>query len=107
MVELLESARRAAAQAANAVLTAAYWEMGRRVIEFEQGGSERATYGEGLLKRLSRDLVLRFGRGFSLTNFKQFREFYLLYSDVEGKRLLSGRSWQGHRCKKVRQRLTY
>jgi predicted nuclease of restriction endonuclease-like (RecB) superfamily len=83
MVELLESARRAASRAVNAAMTATYWEMGRRVVEFEQGGSERARYGEGMLKRLTRDLTLRFDRGFSLTNLKQSRKFFLLYRDIE------------------------
>jgi predicted nuclease of restriction endonuclease-like (RecB) superfamily len=92
MVELLESARRAAARAVNAVMTATYWEMGRRVIEYEQGGSERARYGAGMLRRLSDDLTRRFGRGFSLTNLKQFRKFFLLYGDIEGEQTSSGRS---------------
>ena len=48
LVELLESARRAAARSVNAVITATHWEIGRRVIEYEQGGSERAGYGEGM-----------------------------------------------------------
>ncbi|MFI5458516.1 MAG: DUF1016 N-terminal domain-containing protein [Isosphaerales bacterium] len=64
-------------------MTATHWEIGRRVIEYEQGGSERARYGEGMLTRLSEDLGHRFGRGFSLTNLKQFRKFFLLYRDIE------------------------
>jgi len=67
LVKLLESARRAAARSVNAVMTATHWEIGRRVIEYEQGGSERARYGEAMLKRLSDDLGRRFGRGFSLS----------------------------------------
>jgi hypothetical protein len=83
LVDLLESARRAAARSVNAVMAATHWEIGRRVIEYEQGGSDRAGYGEGMLKRLSEDLGGRFGRGFSLTNLKQFRKFFLLYRDIE------------------------
>ncbi len=100
MVELLESARRAAARSVNAVMTATYWEMGRRMIEFEQGGSERARYGERMLKRLSRDLTRRLGRGFSLTNLKQMRKFYLLDRGIEGERTSSGPSVRGSSSQK-------
>jgi predicted nuclease of restriction endonuclease-like (RecB) superfamily len=82
VVELLESARRAAARAVNAAMTATYWEIGRRIVEFEQGGQERAAYGEGLIRRLADDLTQRFGRGFSATNLKQFKKFYLVYRPV-------------------------
>jgi hypothetical protein len=54
--ELLETARRTTMRAVNAVMTATYWEIGRRIVEFEQGGADRAKYGEGLLKRLAADL---------------------------------------------------
>ena len=60
---LLESARRAAARTVNAVMTATYWEIGRRIVEFEQGGEKRAEYGAELLKTLAADLTRRFGRG--------------------------------------------
>jgi hypothetical protein len=63
--ELLDRARRAAARAVNSVLAATYWEVGRRVVEFEQRGRARAEYGEGLVKRLSADLTAKHGRGFS------------------------------------------
>jgi predicted nuclease of restriction endonuclease-like (RecB) superfamily len=76
IVALLESARRAAARSVNALMTATYWEIGRRIVEFEQGGQDRATYGEALIKRLSADLSSRFGRGFSARNLEQMRSFY-------------------------------
>ena len=75
--ELLEHARRAAARAVNSILTATYWEIGRRIVEHEQGGQERAEYGEALLQRLGRDLTARFGRGFSERNLLKMRTFYL------------------------------
>ena len=62
--ELLETARRASVRAVNAVHTAMYWEIGRRIIEFEQAGKPRAGYGEELLARLSKDLTEKHGRGF-------------------------------------------
>lgn len=77
IVELLEAARRAAVRSVNALMTASYWEIGRRIVEFEQGGTERAGYGEALIQRLADDLTLRFGRGFSKRNLEQMRQFYL------------------------------
>ena len=62
---LLEQSRRGAARAVNRILTATYWQVGRYLVEFEQGGQARAEYGEGLLKRLAEDLTARHGRGFS------------------------------------------
>jgi predicted nuclease of restriction endonuclease-like (RecB) superfamily len=79
MVALLGDARRQTARSVNAILTATYWEMGRRIVEFEQEGAERATYGEELLKRLAEDLTSRFGRGFSRRNLQQMRLFYQAY----------------------------
>jgi predicted nuclease of restriction endonuclease-like (RecB) superfamily len=73
---LLESARRTSVHAVNAVMTATYWELGRRIVEFEQGGAKRAAYGEEVLARLAADLTAKFGRGFSLRNLRSFRMFY-------------------------------
>ena len=75
--ELLESARRASARAVNTLMTATYWEVGRRIVEFEQAGKARAEYGEEVLQRLANDLTARFGRGFSRFNLGRFRQFYL------------------------------
>ena len=74
---LLEEARRQAARSVNAILTATYWEIGRRIVEREQQGAQRAGYGEQLLARLSDDLSARFGRGFSERNLRQIRQFYI------------------------------
>ena len=63
--DMLESAQRASARAVNSVMTATYWAVGRRIVEFEQGGEKRAGYGEEVLERLGKDLSTRFGRGFS------------------------------------------
>lgn len=79
IVALLESARRAAARSVNALMTASYWEIGRRIVEFEQGGQERAARGQQLLQHLSKDLCQHFGRGFSVDNLEQMRLFYLAY----------------------------
>src|SRR5262245_42140772 len=71
VVEVLESARRAVARSVNAIMTTTYWEIGRRIVEHEQQGRARASYGAALLERLSKDLSKRFGRGFSLTNLEK------------------------------------
>lgn len=79
IVALLETARQAAARSVNALMTASYWEIGRRIVEFEQGGQERAEYGSTLLKRLSADLSARFGRGFGVDSLESMRLFYKTY----------------------------
>jgi hypothetical protein len=80
VVDLLQQARRASARSVNAIITATYWEIGHRIVEHEQRGKERAGYGHALIERLAADLTARFGRGFSQTNLKQMREFYLVWS---------------------------
>lgn len=82
IVELLELSRRATARTVNAVMTATYWEVGRRIIEYEQAGAHRAAYGDELLLRLSADLTKRFGRGFSRQNIQQMRNFYLFWPEI-------------------------
>ena len=76
---LLEEARRASARTVNVIMTTTYWEIGRRIVEYEQQGSARAEYGEALLKRLAVDLTSRHGRGFGWRNLFQMRAFYLTY----------------------------
>ncbi|MFN3161706.1 MAG: YhcG family protein [Rubinisphaera brasiliensis] len=76
MVDLLESARRLSARAVNSVMTATYWEIGRRIVELEQGGKGRAPYGQELLPKLATDLTKRFGRGFSRANLEYMRRFF-------------------------------
>ena len=80
VVSLLEAARRAGARSVNAVMTATYWQIGRRLVEVEQEGQNKADYGERLIERLSQDLTLRFGRGFGRRNLFQMRAFYLAYA---------------------------
>ena len=76
MVELLNTAHLAAARNANALMTASYWEIGRRIVEAEQKGKRRAGYGDQLIGRLSFDLTRQFGRGFSHQNLWQMRLFF-------------------------------
>ena len=79
IVALLERGRRAAARSVNALMTGTYWQIGRRIVEFEQGGQNRAAYGQALLGRLSADLTGQFGRGFGVDNLELMRLFYQTY----------------------------
>ncbi len=76
---LLEESRRAVVRAANCFMTATYWEVGRRILDFEQAGKRRAEYGEKLLERLSNDLKERHGRWFGVDNLQRFRQFAILH----------------------------
>ena len=77
IVELLKSARSAAARNVNSIMTATYWEIGRRIVEFDQAGKRRADYGDLLIRKLATDLSTSFGRGFGARNLAQMRSFYL------------------------------
>jgi hypothetical protein len=92
VVRVIEEARRAAARSVNAVMTATYWLVGRRIVEEEQEGRARAVYGEALIERLAADLTERFRRGFSRQNLQQMRLFYLAYPPVKIRQTLSGKS---------------
>ncbi len=76
---LLLNSRKNAARQVNQILIDTYWQIGKYIVDFEQGGEGRAAYGEGLISKLSKDLTLEFGRGFSRTNLKNFRSFYILF----------------------------
>jgi predicted nuclease of restriction endonuclease-like (RecB) superfamily len=83
VVRLIEEARLAAVRSVNAVLTSTYWLVGKRIVEHEQSGSDRAAYGQALLKKLARDLSSRLGRGFSERNLEQMRAFYLTWPNPQ------------------------
>ena len=77
--DLVQGARRAAAQNVNTLQVITNFEIGRRIVEYEQKGSRRAGYGAHLLEDLSHKLTEELGRGFSSTNLKYMRQFYLEY----------------------------
>jgi predicted nuclease of restriction endonuclease-like (RecB) superfamily len=83
VVRLIERARVGAARSVNVVLTSTYWLVGQRIIEHEQLGSERAAYGQALVKRLAHDLTAKLGRGFSERNLEQMRAFYLAWPNPQ------------------------
>lgn len=68
-----------ATHAVNVQLLETYWKIGQHIVEFEQGGHVRATYGKALISNLARDLTLLHGKGFSVSNVKRFRQFYVTY----------------------------
>ena len=75
----LERGRQQAACAVNSAMVQTYWEIGRQIVEYEQHGNEKAEYGSGLLNQLSKDLTIRYGGGFSLSNINKMRKMYLTY----------------------------
>jgi predicted nuclease of restriction endonuclease-like (RecB) superfamily len=80
--DLVQSARRAAAQNVNTLQVITNFEIGRRIVEYEQKGSRRAGYGKQTLIELSRQLKSEFGRGFSTTNLEYMRRFYIEYHET-------------------------
>ncbi len=89
--KIIDAARESAARTVNAAMTSAYWLIGRRIVEFEQSGAERAEYGAALVERLAADLTGRFGRGFSRQNVQNMRLFYLSYPPERIRQTLSGK----------------
>lgn len=77
---LLKAARQRVYQTVNSTMAKTYFEIGRLIVEEEQKGKEKAEYGQNLLQDLSARLTSEFGKGFSTTNLKQMRTFYLNYS---------------------------
>jgi predicted nuclease of restriction endonuclease-like (RecB) superfamily len=83
---ILTGARGRALQAVNHAMVAAYWEIGRAIVEEEQQGAERAEYGRGLITDLSRRLSRDFGKGFDRSNLMHMRAFYLAFPIVDAVR---------------------
>jgi len=80
---ILSQARRKAYGAVNFAMVEAYWQIGKRIVEEEQKGRERAGYGENLIKELSKNLSADLGAGFSYANLWNFRQFYLTWPQEE------------------------
>jgi hypothetical protein len=86
---ILAQARKKAYQAINTAMVEAYWFIGKRIVEEEQNGKERAEYGNEIMKKLSVELTNEFGKGFSLTNIKNFKKFYLTFNELEKSQTLT------------------
>ena len=88
---LMENARTDVAKQVNNILVKTYWEIGRIIVEDEQGHSDRAEYGKNLIADLSKKLTKEYGKGFSKSNLFYMRSFYLTYPIFQ---TLSGKlSW--------------
>jgi predicted nuclease of restriction endonuclease-like (RecB) superfamily len=83
---ILEKARSTAYRAVNVAMVQAYWEIGRIIVEEEQKGAERAEYGKGLIKELSRRLTKDYGRGFDESNLRNMRLFYQTFPNCDALR---------------------
>lgn len=79
IAEILKNSRQRALRTINQTMVKAYFEIGRIIVEEEQKGEVRATYGKEIMKNLSEKLTFEFGKGFSETNLKQMKSFYLSY----------------------------
>ncbi len=95
---ILTEARRKAATSINFIMVEAYWRIGQQIVEQEQSGASRADYGQELIKQLSRRLGDEFGKGFSVANLKNFRQFYLTFPDFQkGYSVRSELGWSHYR----------
>lgn len=80
--KIVTQARHKAYAAINSAMVEAYWQMGKRIVEQEQEGRQRADYGTRLLKTLSEELTREFGKGFSINSLYYFRQFYLTFPEI-------------------------
>jgi len=103
IVDLLSAARTASVRSVNAVMTATYWEIGRRIVEQEQRGAARANYGDELIKQLAKDLSAQFGRGFGVVNLSQMKRFFLAWPDKGIFQTLSEKSSKPHAINDIRE----
>ena len=83
IAEIIEQARQTVAQTANLAMLHTYFEIGRMIVEDEQQGHARAAYGKQTLRELSERLTERFGKGFSVDNLQNMRQFYAIFSKYE------------------------
>ena len=93
--ELMDNARNSVAKEVNNILIQTYWEIGRIIVEDEQGNSDRAEYGKQLITDLSKRLTKEYGKGFSRSNLQNMRNIYLSYPICQ---TLSGKLSWSHYC---------
>ena len=93
--QLMDQARNRVSREVNTILVQTYWEIGRIIVEDEQGNLERAEYGKKLIADLSKRLTKEYGKGFSRANLQNMRSFYLLYPICQ---TLSGKLSWSHYC---------
>lgn len=76
---LIAQSKQHIATTINTTLVQTYWQIGRHIVEFEQNGNNRAAYGKSLIQQLSRDLTLRYGKGFGKSNLLYMRKLYITF----------------------------
>jgi hypothetical protein len=99
---LIAQARREAVRSVNALQVQTYWQIGRHIVEFEQGGAARAAYGKGLLVALASELTADFGKGFDATNLRHMRGFYSAFPIRDA--LRRELSWTHYRDTKAKRK---
>ena len=77
--KIIDGTRESSDRSVNAAMSAAYWLIGRRIVEYEQSSEERAEYGVALIERLAENLTSQFGRGFSRPNLQNMGKYFLAY----------------------------
>lgn len=102
--DLIQNARQKALRAGDVVQVQTCWEIGRHIIEFEQGGSARAEYGVRLLQTLASSLASEFGRGFDVSNLRYMRLFYKAFPIRDA--LRHELSWTHYRTPRVEGELS-
>lgn len=80
---LLKEARKEFAYTTNTILVKTYWKIGQYIVQYEQNGLIKATYGDDLINRLSKDLRQKYGKGFSRSNLFTIRQFYIRYPKIQ------------------------
>ena len=93
--QLMDQARNRVSREVNNILIQTYWEIGRIIVEDEQGNLERAEYGKKLITDLSKRLTKEYGKGFSKSNLFNMRNFYLTFPIFQ---TLSGKLSWSHYC---------
>ena len=83
IAQLVQNARNAANSAVSSIIVVTNWNIGRRIVEQEQKGKNRAAYGDRLIELTSEDLTRKFGDDYGKRNVQYFRKFYLLFNDFE------------------------
>ena len=100
--KILKNARQKAYTVVNSAMVEAYWKIGKRIVEEEQNGKERAEYGKEILQNLSKELTEEFGKGYSYRTLREIRQFYLMFSDFEKWRTVSAKLTWSHFQKVLR-----
>ena len=97
--EILLGARRTSYRAVNAAMVEAYWRIGQRIVAHEQGGAQRAAYGERVLLGVGERLTREFGKGYNAVSLRNYRQFFLTFSDEEIRSALrSDLTWTHYRA---------